>query len=192
MRRRTFAALCAAALASMAVLSFAATQGGPDPRAHTTIKDLMVSLIDPSADDLWNAVGTVVDKDEGTIERIPDTDEEWLDVRSAAVRIIEGANLLMIPGREAAPPGTKSETPGVELEPTEITALINRNRGGFDRHAVALRTLGWEALQVSEAKNADMLLDVGGRIQEVCESCHQAFWYPNATAPQSASEQAGR
>jgi len=47
-------------------------------------------------------------------------------------RIIEGANLLMMPGREAAPPGAKSEAPGVELEPPEITVLVRKNRASFD------------------------------------------------------------
>ena len=106
-----------------------------------------------------------------------------MDVRRAAVRIIEGANLLMTPGRQTAPAGTKSETPGVELEPAEITALINRNRPGFNSFATTLRSLGWEALRASEAKSTDALFDIGGRMQEVCEGCHQAFWYPNASAP---------
>lgn len=150
---------------------------------HSTIKDIMDSIIDPSADAFWGASGTIVDKDEGTIERFPKTQEEWIDVRRAAVRIIEGANLLMMPGRETAPPGTKSETPGVELEPAEMTVLISGNRTGFDAFAAELRNLGWEALRASETKNAASLIDIGGRMQESCEGCHQTFWYPNASAP---------
>lgn len=192
MRRLVAAALGFAALALIAALSFAVAQRGSgtakDSQVHSTIKDLMVSIIDPSADELWGAVGTVLDKDDGLIETFPKTEEEWLDVRHAAVRIIEGSNLLMTPGREAAPPGTKSETPGVELEPVEITTLINGNRSSFDGFSAALRGLGWEALQASEAKNAASLMDIGGRMQEVCEGCHQTFWYPNASTPQSGEQ----
>jgi hypothetical protein len=36
----------------------------------------------------------------------------WLNVRRASVRMIEGPNLLMMPRREAAPVGAKSEAPG--------------------------------------------------------------------------------
>lgn len=187
MRWRIAAALGSAALALLAALSFATAQKDiqtpADPQAHSTVKDLMDSIIDPSADVLWGAVGAVVDKDEGTTERIPKTPEEWRDMRRAAVRIIEGANLLTVPGRAAAPAGTKSETPGVELEPAEIAALINGNRVAFDSFAVALRALGWEALQASEARNADSLLEIGGRMQEVCEGCHRTFWYPNERVP---------
>src|SRR6266581_4994427 len=124
-----------------------------DRQVYSTIKDLMESIIDPSADALWGAVGTVIDK-EGIHETLPKTQEEWIELRRAAVRIIEGSNLLMMPGREAAPIGTKSEVPGVELEPAQITALIKKNRKSFDAFAKALRVLGLEALGATDSKNA--------------------------------------
>jgi len=148
-----------------------------DRQVYSSVKDLMESIIDPSADALWGAAGTVIDK-QGTQDMSPKTPEEWLNVRRAAVRIIEGANLLMMPGREAAPVGAKSEAPGVELEPPEITALIKKKRKSFDAFAKALQALGSEALRASEAKNVPLLEDIGGRMEDVCESCHQTFWYP--------------
>ena len=86
-----------------------------DPPVRSTIKDIMESIIDPSADVLWGAAGAVIDK-QGVQDLSPKTPEEWLNVRRAAVRMIEGPNLLMMPGREAAPAGAQSEAPGVELE----------------------------------------------------------------------------
>jgi hypothetical protein len=154
----------------------------------TTIKDLMDSIVDPSADVVWGAAGTVVDQD-GVHNTFPKNAEEWLNVRRAAIRIIEGSNLLMMPGREAAPPGTKSETPGVELEPPEITALIKKNRRRFDTFARALQALGFEAVRAIEAQDTAALLEIGGRMQDVCEACHQAFWYPGAKAPYPVREQ---
>jgi hypothetical protein len=153
-----------------------------DRQLTSTIKELMESIIDPSADTLWGAVGTVVDK-EGIHESLPKTPEEWLDLRRAAVRIIEGGNLLMMPGREGAPAGTKSEAPGVELEPAQITALIKKNRKSFDAFARALQAVGLEALRASDAQNAALLLDVGAQMESVCESCHQTFWYPHQKTP---------
>ena len=35
-----------------------------------------------------------------------------------------------------------------------------------------------EVLRASEAKNCDLLIEIGGRMDEVCESCHKVFWYP--------------
>jgi hypothetical protein len=185
MRRQIVAALCAAVLGFAASSPLATAQqetqvagsSNATGGVYSSIKDLMESIIDPSADALWGAVGTVVDK-EGVHESLPRTPEEWLELRHAAVRIIEGSNLLMMPGREAAPAGTKSEAPGVELEPDQMTALINSNRESFNAFAKALQVLGLEALLASDAQNAALLMDVGAAIENACESCHQTFWYP--------------
>jgi hypothetical protein len=151
-------------------------------RVHSSIKDLMESIIDPSADALWDAVKSVVDQ-EGVHETFPKTKEEWMGVRRAAVRIIEGANLLMVPGRAAAPAGTVSEVPGVELEPPQIAALVKKNRKSFDAFARALQALGAEALRASDAQDTALLMDVGGRMEDVCEGCHKTFWYPGEKLP---------
>jgi hypothetical protein len=155
----------------------ASRTAGKDRPVYLTVKDLMQSIIDPSADALWNAVQTVADN-EGLHEITPKTQDDWADVRRAAVRIIEGSNLLMIPGREVAPAGDKSEAEGVELEPPQITVLIKRNRKSFNGFAKALQDLGVEALQATNAKDPVQLIDIGGRMENVCEGCHQTFWYP--------------
>jgi hypothetical protein len=151
--------------------------GNPDRQVRTTVRDIMESIIDPSADGIWGAVGTVVDG-EGTHELLPKTPEDWTELRHAAVRIIEGSNLLMMPDRQAAPAGSKSEAAGVELEPPQITALIKRNRKAFDSFAEALRALGLDALHATDSKDAVSLMNVGARMENVCEGCHQTFWYP--------------
>jgi hypothetical protein len=173
-----------AAPATPGTLAAGSSNGTRNRQVYSSIKDLMESIIDPSADVFWGAVGTVVDK-EGIHETFPKTQEEWLDLRRAAVRIVEGANLLMVPNREAAPVGTKSEVPGVELEPAQITALIKKNRRSFDAFAKALQVLGLEALRASDTKNIVLLMDVGGRMEDVCEGCHKTFWYPGEKLPSS-------
>jgi hypothetical protein len=202
MRRQIIAAVCLAtalgfplgftsAFAQKKAISgkeAAEAQAAQGRKVYTTIKDLMDSIVDPSADVVWGAVGTVVDQD-GAHETFPKTQEEWLNVRRAAIRIIEGANLLMMPGREAAPPGSKSEAPGVELEPPEITALIKKNRASFDAFARALQAVGAESVRASDAQDTAALLEIGGRMQDVCESCHQVFWYPGAKQPGAVRNQ---
>jgi hypothetical protein len=205
MRRQIIAAVCLAALgfslglmaSTSAVIAQQKAARGKEPteaqaaqgrKVFTTIRDLMDSIVDPSADVVWGAVGTVVDQD-GAHETLPKTQEEWLNVRRAAIRIVEGANLLMMPGRDAAPAGSKSEAPGVELEPPEITALIRKSRASFDAFARALQAVGAEAVRASDAQDTAALLDIGGRMQDVCESCHQVFWYPGAKQPGAARNQ---
>jgi hypothetical protein len=97
------------------------TQADYAPTA--TIKDLMLGLIDPAADTVWYSVTTVVGS-AGTVDTVPRTEDDWIKVRYGAMTLVEGANLLMMPGRHVAAPGEKSVTPGVELEPEEMDALL--------------------------------------------------------------------
>src|SRR5260370_5438881 len=66
-----------------------------DRQIYSSIKDVMESMIDPSADTLWGSAGTVIDK-QGIHDLSPKTQEQWLDVRHAAGRRIEKVNLLMM------------------------------------------------------------------------------------------------
>jgi hypothetical protein len=146
-----------------------------------TIKDLMEAIVDPSADVVWDSVATIVG---GTTEdRKPSTDAEWAQVRQGAIRLVEASNLLLMPGRHMAPHGVKSETPGVELEPEEMEALVNKDRNAWDARVRAFRDVSVEVLQAIDAKDADKLFDVGGRLDTTCESCHRQYWYPNERIP---------
>ena len=69
----------------------------PEFRLNATIKDIMDSLIDPAADYIWDAVATTVTA-KGREEKYPRTDEEWKELRRRAIHLLEGANLLLIPG----------------------------------------------------------------------------------------------
>ena len=147
-----------------------------------TIKDLMDSIIDPSADVVWESVATVVGKN-GTVDRAPKTDEEWNNVRNGAIRLVEGSNLLMMPGRHVARPNEKSSTPGVELEPEEMEKLVNADRAAFYSRAKALHDSSFAALQAIDAKDAEKLIDIGEKIDVACENCHTQYWYPHEKLP---------
>ena len=151
-----------------------------DPAA--TVKDLMLSLIDGAADDVWLAV-TETQTAQGTVKVEPKNEEDWLKVRHGAVRLAEGANLLMMPGRKVALPHEKSEEPGVELEPAEMDVLIAKDRPGWNRRARALHEAGLAALAAVDAKDAKKLFEVGETIEHACEGCHSAYWYPNEKVP---------
>ena len=187
---RTFLLLCLFLfLVNLSIVSGSACRGrqsasAPQPEyaPAATIKDLMLSLIDPSADVVWEAVQTIVTP-AGTEERRPRTDEEWANVRSGALRVVEATNLLMIPGRHVARPGEKSETPGVELEPEDIEANINKDRAQWNMLAKGLYNTSMEALKAIEAKDVEALIEIGGRMDESCENCHSAYWYPNQPLP---------
>jgi cytochrome c556 len=182
MRLRTFHWLAAAGI-SLLVAAACSPPPAAVPKTETafrttaTIKDIMDSMVDPSADYLWESVATIVTK-AGTEERRPRTDEDWKKVRRAAITLIEATNNLIMDGRKVAKPGEKSENPGIELSPEAIERVMQGDRATLIKLAAALHDAGVKALAAIDAKNADALSDAGETIDNACENCHLKYWYP--------------
>ncbi len=121
------------------------------PPFDTTIsvKDLMASLVDPTADGVWESVGTIYTR-EGTFEKVPQTDEEWNEVKAKAITLVEVGNLLMMPSRS----------------------------GGNDewvKHAQALIAQSKVAIKAAESHDKDGLFNAGADIYDACVNCHKQF-----------------
>jgi len=169
--------LSAAILMAGACTTREERQPQPHFRPTATVKDIMVSIIDPEADVLWNAVATIVSAT-GTEEREPRTDEEWAAVRQSAIQLVEATNLLRVPGRLVARPGEKSENPRIELQPETIQKLIAEDPATWTALVDRLHDAAAPALNAINAKNAKGLFDAGEHIENACEACHQHYWYP--------------
>jgi hypothetical protein len=159
---------------------------GPAQEAYfkptATVQDIMLSIVDPSADAIWNSVSSTTTK-AGTEDKQPHTAEEWQEVRHQAIALIEGANLLLIKDRQVAVEGVESENPGIEESPQEVQRLLDVDWAKFVKFAHDLHDSGVQALAAIDAKNPTGLIVAGGRIDEACEQCHQRFWYPNQFKP---------
>ena len=177
-----FAALTVAGCAKQQ----AATSVPPTPQYQltATVHDLMEGLIDPSADTLWDSVAYIASA-AGVEDRQPRTAEQWQAVRTAAVNLIEGANLLIMPGRVVAidPPASPPQ-PGLgELSHAQIQKRIDANHEALVQLAHGLQSAGMQALAAIDARNAQSLMDSGATIDSACEACHVTFWYPNQRRP---------
>jgi hypothetical protein len=161
--------------------SCAAPAPPSDYNIVATIKDIMDSMVDPSADYIWESLGTEVDA-EGIHEKRPQNDEEWKEERRRAVLLVEAANLLVMPGRKVAKAGEKAENPEVELGPEQIEALINKDRPTFIKLAREFQQTAIDQLKAVDERNVQELLQIGGDLDTRCENCHKVYWYPNDPA----------
>jgi len=151
----------------------------PDVAPIVSVKELMENIIDPIADNIFDAVGTDASL-KGIVETKPTTDEDWAKVRIGAVTLAEGSNLLKIP-RRVAPPGDKNNSTGAnapELSPEQIQAKIDGNRALWNSHADELRDAALKVMEIVKAKDSDALFQAGSAIDKVCENCHLEYWYP--------------
>jgi hypothetical protein len=185
MHLKTIAALTLSMAAVIAGCSKSpATTEVPPFKPTATLQDLMLSVIDPNVDPIWNSVSTISTA-EGTQEIRPHTDEEWLKLRHHALTLIEASNLLLIE-RPVAAANAATSTHPAELGPAEIEQGIKQNRAAFVQNVHALHAAAERTLKAIEARDADALERVGGEIEHACESCHSQFWYPNDKRPTAA------
>lgn len=121
----------------------------PEFKPVANIKQLMVASLGPSSEIVFDSVGTVVSA-EGVQEIAPKNDEEWANVRNHALMLAESGNLLMMAGR------AKDQRKWTDLSREPIEA-------------------GTAAFQAAQGKNAQALLEAGGRLTEVCDNCHTLY-----------------
>ena len=136
------------AIALLLVSSSCAPQ--PPYKPVASIKQVMESTVHPSAEVIFDSVGTIISAS-GVEEIAPKNDEEWANVQHSALTLAEAGNLLMIPGR------AKQDSDWVKL-------------------AQGLVDVGMIAHKAAQAKNPEALFEAGGQIYEACLRCHSRYW----------------
>jgi len=109
----------------------------------------MLNVLDPAADGVWEAVGTIATI-EGVFEKFPATDDEWAGVRGYAIQLAESGNLLMLPSRSNG---------SAEWVADAQKLIVESQR----------------ALKAIDAKDKDALFTIGGDIYDACTACHSKF-----------------
>jgi hypothetical protein len=148
-----------------------------------SVKELMESMIDPIADNIFDAVWWD-NTAKGVVEHRPTTDEDWEKVKVGAVTMVEGIELLKVP-RPWTPPGDVNNSLGPhppELSPTQIQAKLDKDPVLWTAKIQALRNVGLEVLEIVKKKDANALWQAGGDLDDACEACHLEYWYPGDRA----------
>ena len=126
----------------------------PPLRPIADVKQLMKSIIEPAADEYWDAVGTIEDA-KGVVHVAPATEEEWAAVVNSAYVVTEGGNLLMMTGR------AKDSDEWMKL-------------------SQALIEVGQRAIKAAESKNTQAVFDASAEVYEACVACHAKYMPPQA------------
>ncbi|MCP5144617.1 MAG: hypothetical protein H6978_07305 [Gammaproteobacteria bacterium] len=179
-------------------LTLAACQRAGEPAAPTavaatspapfiltaSIHDIMKSIVDPSADYLWDSV-SMHSSANGVVYNKPETDEDWQAVRDKAITLLEATNLLEMEGRHVVNAGQHLEDEGADgnLTAEQIQALIDDSHERFTSFAQSLHEATLHVLNAIDARDVDGLFDRGGDIDTACEACHVVYWYPGQGIP---------
>ena len=142
------------AAASLAASCAADAPTGPPFRNDATVAMLMANLVDPAADLVWDAVGTVIDAD-GENHWEPETEEDWISVRYGAMSIMEAGNLLMVESRA-------------------------RDQDQWIRFSEGMMDAAQLMFDAAEAEDAEEVFALGETVYNSCNNCHQLYWVDDA------------
>lgn len=175
-------------LALLAVLAGCSQKPKPaeapaaSPAAVASIQEIMKAVVEPASNGVWKLPDSINDPASKAPQAQKDAD--WLAVKHAAVALAEAPNLMVMPGRRTVAPGGKIQDEGLQgnLPSAEIQKLIESDPAAFARYAKALQDAALGVMAAIDAKNADLLTEKGGKIDEACEACHLKYWYPPAAS----------
>jgi hypothetical protein len=171
--------------AEIAVAPEAAATPAAEPSVQfntsLSVKELMNGLVNPNARQLWSGV-SYVETEQGAVETIPQTQEDWDQLRTNAMALIEASNALMLPGR-SIDTSENVVTPDFQYTPNEIEQLLAEDP---DTWIINLQNLQDYTLQTLETINRKDILgftERGALINEACQSCHAQYWYKPLAMP---------
>ncbi|MGE0621043.1 MAG: hypothetical protein AB7I04_24525 [Pseudomonadales bacterium] len=135
------------------VLGACAQESTPaaDLKAVLNADQMMDWVLDPNADVIWGAAGTITTA-EGVEDLAPTTQEGWDAVRNAAAMLAETGNLLKMPGH------SRGEDWNEIADGLTATALL--------------------LIDAAEQKDDEQVFDYGGQLYNVCVACHQRYMMP--------------
>ncbi len=125
---------------------------GPQPppfKPVADVKQLMLMVVDPAGDAIWDATGTISTA-AGVFDRAPKTQADWDAVRNGAMVVAESGNLLMMVPRA-------------------------KDNDAWMKASQALVEIGITALAAADAKDVKRVFDVGADMHDVCENCHERY-----------------
>ena len=121
----------------------------PEPSPFADSRQLMLSVIEPAAEEYWDAVGVIMDE-EGTRHIEPRTDEEWEAVENAAFVLAESGNLLLLEDRA-------------------------QGRDHWTAMSRSMIEIGRRAVEAARARDPDAVFEAGGDVYLVCTGCHAVY-----------------
>jgi len=156
--------------------------GGPITPV-VSVKELMKYMIDPVSDNIFDAVWWDTTPT-GVVKHEPRSEADWDRVRTGAVSLAEGIELLKVP-RPWTPAGDANNSTGPkppELSPEQIQAKVDKDPVLWEAKIQALRNTALAVVEVVNKRDINALFEASADVDEACEACHLEYWYPGDAA----------
>jgi hypothetical protein len=167
------------ALAPALLLNLAAVPLPGEEGDTLYIKSYMQGPVNEATNALWEIGNNAMD-DEGGIDPQQMDDAKWEQViRSAYVLEVSAQKMADAPTIRAALPGHERDEEPDAYSMADVQSYFDMDPGAFRVMAGKLADHAAKisaAAKARDAKNTGLLI---GETDQVCESCHAKYWYPN-------------
>jgi hypothetical protein len=145
----------------------------------------MLTKVNPQALALWDLTNDAQD-DNGDIDVKKINPATWARLLEIGKAIEDGGrNLAGSNGVVAAVPGAKlqDETAPGASKAADVQRFIDAKPAAFRKHALELQNTGTALIAAVTKHDGRKLTELSNALDEVCENCHMAFWYPQQNSP---------
>ena len=149
------------------------------PKANLQLT--MLTKVNPQGLALWAITNDALD-DAGNVDGKKVTATQWKALLEIGKGLEEGGRTLATSnGIIAAPPGAKLQDEANEgaAKAADVQRYVDAKPAEFRKHALSLQQTGASVTAAATNRDARKLSTVSASLDEVCESCHVIFWYPN-------------
>ena len=148
--------------------------------APADVHDLMKNVVAVQTQVIWDISNEAQD-DQGNPDASKMSAADWTKIIEAAGKVKQASQTLAQAEHViAAAPGVKIEGEGNAgvAGAKQVQAAIDKNPAEFRTRSRALATSMDQIVAAAKANNAAKVFEVSGVLDQVCEDCHQKFWYP--------------
>ena len=167
-----------ARVAIAAALAILAAQAPGD--RPVVLHPVMKNVVAPQANILWDVGNRAMD-DDGKADASKIKPADWTGLaaastamKNAALQLANAPKVIIAGSGDTLQDG---DAPGASTA-AQMQSYIDADPKAFAAHARELADVSEEFLQAATARDAAKLTAASGRLDEVCESCHSRFWYP--------------
>ncbi|MEP7313542.1 MAG: hypothetical protein ABI859_13235 [Pseudomonadota bacterium] len=168
-------------VAGLLLISAAVAADAPQAILQTT----MLTKVNPQALALWDLTNDAQDES-GKLDVKKISPATWAQLIDIGKAIEDGGKTLATTGRViAAPPGAKLQDeagPG-SSKAADVQRFLDAKPALFRKHALDLQNTGASIVAAVTQRDGKKLGQLADALDQVCEECHVAFWYPQQTPP---------
>ncbi len=146
----------------------------------TNLQLTMLTKVNPQGLALWDITNKSQD-DNGNLDGRKLTPASWAQLLEIGKALKEGGKALATSsGVIVALPGAKLQDEGNTgaSKAADVQRYVDAKPAEFREHAQELQKTGAAIVEAAAKHDVKKLAALSDSLDEVCESCHKVFWYP--------------